>query len=185
MGTPNEPVFHRATGPQILPLYGTRCRSTPVFFLQDDHDYFDNDEADDRIVTFPPGHFMLQLGRDAAAVLSGISAGCGAAAGAAGRLRRGSPRGRLGMLRIAALRTACRGVVVRHSPHPDTGRRERGVCWPVVEDWLKARMAAPGVAHVGNVPSNPPGWSAGKWGEPVAAIDTLEPFRVTTLKRPG
>jgi len=63
MGTPNEMVFLRATGPQILPLYGTRCRSTPVFFLQDDHDYFDNDEADEKIVTFPPDHFMLALAR--------------------------------------------------------------------------------------------------------------------------
>jgi len=33
------------------------------------------------------------------------------------------------------------------------------------ESWLKARMAARDVAHVVNVPSNPPGWSAGKWGE--------------------
>src|SRR5262249_55323832 len=63
MGTPNENAFLRATGPQIIPLYGTRCRSTPVFFLQDDHDYFDNDEADDQVVTFPPDHFMLQLAR--------------------------------------------------------------------------------------------------------------------------
>ena len=34
-----------------------------------------------------------------------------------------------------------------------------------VESWLKARMAARDVAHVVNIPSNPPGWSAGKWGE--------------------
>src|SRR5262245_20793297 len=33
------------------------------------------------------------------------------------------------------------------------------------EQWLRARMADPGVAHVVNVPSTPPGWSAGKWGE--------------------
>ena len=63
MGTANEPPFLRATGPQILPLYGTQCRSTPVFFLQDDHDYFDNDEADNKMVTFPPDHFMLALAR--------------------------------------------------------------------------------------------------------------------------
>ena len=46
-----------------LPVYGTDFRSTPVFFLQDDHDYFDNDEATDEAVTFPPSHFMLQLAR--------------------------------------------------------------------------------------------------------------------------
>jgi hypothetical protein len=33
------------------------------------------------------------------------------------------------------------------------------------ENWLKARMAARDVTHVVNMPSNPPGWSAGKWGE--------------------
>jgi hypothetical protein len=36
---------------------------------------------------------------------------------------------------------------------------------PDVEAWIKARMAARDVAHVINIPSNPPGWSAGKWGE--------------------
>ena len=46
-----------AAGPQIVPVYGTDFRSTPVFFLQDDHDYFDNDEAFDEIVTFPPSGF--------------------------------------------------------------------------------------------------------------------------------
>src|SRR5215212_8576912 len=38
-------------------------RSSPVFFLQDDHDYFENDEATNEIVTFPPSWFMLQLAR--------------------------------------------------------------------------------------------------------------------------
>src|SRR6185312_9017925 len=47
---PNETVLRRAAGPQIVPLYGTLCRSTPVFFLTDDHDYFDNDEATDEMV---------------------------------------------------------------------------------------------------------------------------------------
>jgi hypothetical protein len=36
---------------------------------------------------------------------------------------------------------------------------------PAVEKWLKARTAATEVAHVVHVPSNPPGWTAGKWGE--------------------
>ena len=36
---------------------------------------------------------------------------------------------------------------------------------PEVEAWVKARMAAHDTAHLVNAPSNPPGWSAGKWGE--------------------
>ena len=48
-GTTNETVLKLAAAPQILPVYGTDFRSTPVFFLQDDHDYFDNDEGTDEI----------------------------------------------------------------------------------------------------------------------------------------
>jgi phosphodiesterase/alkaline phosphatase D-like protein len=36
---------------------------------------------------------------------------------------------------------------------------------PEAEKWLKARTAATQVAHLIHAPSNPPGWSAGKWGE--------------------
>ena len=64
-GHTNETVLKLAAGPQIVPVYGTDFRSTPVFFLQDDHDYFDNDEATDEIVTFPPSPFMLRLARAA------------------------------------------------------------------------------------------------------------------------
>src|SRR6202007_1523926 len=42
LGGANEIALLRAAGEQITPLYGTLCRSTPVFFLQDDHDHFDN-----------------------------------------------------------------------------------------------------------------------------------------------
>jgi hypothetical protein len=40
-GDRNETVLKLAAGPQIAPVYGTDFRSTPVFFLQDDHDYFE------------------------------------------------------------------------------------------------------------------------------------------------
>jgi hypothetical protein len=36
---------------------------------------------------------------------------------------------------------------------------------PEVEKWLKARTAATDVTHLVHVPSSPPGWTAGKWGE--------------------
>ena len=42
---------------------------------------------------------------------------------------------------------------------------------PVVEQWLKARMAGSDAIHVVNMPSTPPGWSAGKWGEWYADMD--------------
>ena len=34
-----------------------------------------------------------------------------------------------------------------------------------MEKWLKARTAATEVTHLVHAPSNPPGWTAGKWGE--------------------
>src|SRR5262249_60138724 len=63
LGSDNETVLKRIGDAQITPLYTTDFRSTPVFFLQDDHDHFDNDEATDEIITFPPPYFHLQLAR--------------------------------------------------------------------------------------------------------------------------
>jgi hypothetical protein len=31
--------------------------------MQDDHDNFDNDEATDDVVTFPPSYFMIEMAR--------------------------------------------------------------------------------------------------------------------------
>ncbi len=166
LGTANEAVMHRAAGPQIVPLYGALCRSTPVFFLTDDHDYFDNDEATDEAVTFPPDAFMLNLARatrlhyypeflpdpNRPAGLPGASAGDRAAGvgESFGTLR----YGRLAELLLYDVRRTMSlagptGVFLN----------------PEVENWLKARMASRDVAHLLNIPSNPPGWSAGKWGE--------------------
>ena len=38
-------------------------RSTPSYFVNDDHDYFENDEATDRFVTLPPHAYQLSFGR--------------------------------------------------------------------------------------------------------------------------
>lgn len=165
-GSRNETVLHRAAGPQIVPLYGALCRSTPVFFLTDDHDYFDNDEATDEAVTFPPDAFMLNLARATRLLyypeflpdpnrppgLPGASAGDRApgVGESFGTLR----YGRLAELLLYDVRR----TLTLAGPTGVFLDRE-------VENWLKARMAARDVAHVLNIPSNPPGWSAGKWGE--------------------
>ena len=128
LGGDNEAVLKRAAGPQIVPVYGTDFRSTPVFFMQDDHDYFDNDEATDEIVTFPPSYFMLPArARDAEHVLSGIPARRGAAARPAMVVGRRPGVGRFGKLRHAALRPPRRGAALRRAPHADAGRAERGL----------------------------------------------------------
>lgn len=165
-GTANEIVLERAAGPQIADLYGTLCRSVPVFFIQDDHDYFDNDQANDQLITFPPDHFMLRLGRASQrlyypeflpdetrpAGLPGASepdqtTGVSECFGA---LR----YGRLAEL----LMYDCRRFQTLHGPGAVYVPRE-------AEQWLTSRMASSDAAHVVNAPSLPVGWSAGKWGD--------------------
>jgi hypothetical protein len=166
LGTPNEAVLLRAAGPQIAPLYGTLFRATPVFFVSDDHDYFDNDDADDNLVTFPPDAFMLALARatrrlyypeflpdpNRPAGLLGASAPDAPpeTAECFGTLRWGT-------LAEILMYDCRRGMRLDGAS---------GVFVPrETEQWLRARMADGGLAHVVNVPSTPPGWSAGKWGE--------------------
>ncbi len=166
LGTENERVLTRAVGPQVAELYGTRCRSLPVFFIQDDHDYFENDEADDKFVSFPPDDFMLRLARASRRLyypefLPDENRPMGLASASA----LDSPRGvsecfgtlRYGQL-LEALMYDCRRFMTLTGPSATFVPRE-------VEEWLAQRMAASGVAHVMNIPSTPPGWSAGKWGE--------------------
>jgi hypothetical protein len=164
-GNTNETVLKRAAAPQIVPVYGTDFRSTPVFFLQDDHDYFDNDEGTDEIVTFPPVWFQLQLARatqrmyypeflpDAArpSNLPWSSLDDRAEVSESfGTLR----FGRLAEILLYDVRrtmTLAGPSAVFISPE--------------VEQWLHARANATEVKHLVHAPSNPPGWSAGKWGE--------------------
>lgn len=183
MGTTNETAFLRATGPQILPLYGIQCRSTPVFFLQDDHDYFDNDEADDKIVTFPPDHFMLALARATQRMYyPEFLPDPGRPLGLPGSSAADRPPGVsevFGTLRFGRLAEILLYDIRRTQTL--TGPSAVLVS-PVVEHWLKARMASPDVAHMINAPSNPPGWSAGKWGEWYA--DLLEPNGKLGVSKP-
>jgi phosphodiesterase/alkaline phosphatase D-like protein len=51
-----------------------------------------------------------------------------------------------------------------------------------VEKWLRARTAATEVTHLIHAPSNPPGWTAGKWGEWYP--DILDTDGKLTVKKP-
>ena len=165
-GTPNETVFRRATAPQIVPQYGALLRSTPVFFMQDDHDYFDNDEATDDIITFPPDAFMLALGRATRQLyypeyLPDRNRPLGLP-GASAADRPPGVGEAFGTLRYGKLAEILLYDI----------RRTQTLAGPsavfldgTVEAWLKSRMTDREMIHVVNIPSNPPGWSAGKWGE--------------------
>lgn len=166
LGTDNERKLKLVATPQISDLYGTDFRSMPVFFVQDDHDYFENDEATEQMVTFPPDDFMLRLARatqrlyypeflpDANRPVGLPSSGSpDRAAGVSesfGTLRYGK------LLEI--LMYDCRRYMALTGP---TG----GFIPETTEAWVMRRMAAQETRHVVNLPSTPVGWSAGKWGE--------------------
>lgn len=166
LGTRNEAFIKKSAGPQIVPVYGTDFRSTPVFFIQDDHDYYENDDAFDSVVTFPADHFMRQAARVTQQMyypefLPDTHRPTGLPGSSAGGRDQGYSESfgtlRYGQL-LEMLLYSVRSTMTMAGPSAvfleDT-----------VEDWLKSRMAASDVAHVVNVPSNPPGWTAGKWGE--------------------
>lgn len=164
-GDKNETVLKLAAAPQIVPVYGTDFRSTPVFFLQDDHDYFDNDEGTDEIVTFPPAWFQLQLARATqrmyypeflpdAARPSNLP---WSAADNGGEVSESFGTLRFGRLAEILLYDVRRTMTLAGP--------SAVFITPEVEQWLHARTSATEVRHVVHAPSNPPGWTAGKWGE--------------------
>src|ERR1700730_304410 len=166
LGGANETALLRAAGEQISPLYGTLCRSTPVFFLQDDHDHFDNDEATDEIITFPPTFFMLQLARTTQNLyypefLPDVARPRGLPWSSMGD-RIGGVSESFGTIRYGRLAEILlydiRRTLTLAGPSAVYVDLE-------VEKWLKARTAATEVTHLVHAPSNPPGWTAGKWGE--------------------
>src|SRR3984957_849618 len=184
-GTPNEAVFRRATGPQIIPQYGALLRSTPVFFMQDDHDYFDNDEATDEIITFPPDHFMLELARATRQLyypeyLPDPNRPLGLP-GASAPDRPPGVAEAFGTLRYGKLAE----ILLYDIRRSQTLNGPSAVFVDgTVENWLKARMADREIIHVVNIPSNPPGWSAGKWGEWYPDILDKDGKLTTDIQKP-
>ena len=57
----NEKVLKKLGNEQIASLYGTKFKSTPIFFIPDDHDYFENDDAEEQLVTFPADKFSQDV----------------------------------------------------------------------------------------------------------------------------
>jgi hypothetical protein len=165
-GDRNETVLKLAAGPQITPVYGTDFRSTPVFFLQDDHDHYDNDEAGADLVTYPPSWFMMQLARATQRLyypefLPDLHRPAGLPWSSAGDRNPGLSES-FGTIRFGRLVEInlydVRRTLTLAGP-------SAVLVDPEVEAWLHARAASTEVTHLVHVPSSPPGWSAGKWGD--------------------
>lgn len=166
MGTPNELLLQRAVDRQIAELYGTLFQSVPVHFIQDDHDYFENDEAIAAGISFPPDDFMMRLARGTQHLyFPEHLPDAWRPAGLAGASAPDRSRGvgecygtlRVGNL-VEMLLYDCRRFQTLRGPHATLVPEN-------VEAWLQRRMATSEAAHVVNVPSMPIAWSAGKWGE--------------------
>ena len=166
LGTRNEDVLKRVGEAQIASIYGTRFRSTPMFITQDDHDYFENDEANDKMVTFPPDHLMLQLGRGVRRLwfpefLPDANRPPGLPGASAPDTAPGTGES-YGTIRYGTLAEIllfdCRRYLSLAGPNA-------WIVPPETERWLMDRMADPRVRNLVNLPSMPPVWTAGKWGD--------------------
>ena len=185
LGSANEAVLKKAVGPQVAELYGTMMRSTPVFFVQDDHDYFENDEASDKFVSLPPDPFMLNAARASQLLyypqfLPDANRGLGLPSGSAADRPAGISES-FGTLRYGKLLELmmydCRRYMTLTGPSAT-------FVPPEIESWLKQRMASSDANHVVNMPSTPPGWSAGKWGEWYADMDGGNQKLTTSKSKP-
>jgi hypothetical protein len=166
LGTDNEAVLTRIADRQIADLYGTSLRSVPSFFLPDDHDLFENDEATAALVTLPPTPDRLAAARAIQSLyypefLPDANRPRGLTGkGAAGRSADLSES--FGTLRYGTLLEA---VLYDTKRHATIAGDEAGMVPGDAEQWLLARTAADDTRHFFHVPSTPFGWSAGKFGE--------------------
>jgi hypothetical protein len=179
-GTSNETALKAAAGPQIVPVYGSDFRSTPVFFLQDDHDHWENDAVTDEIASFPIPWFQLQLARATQQLyypefLPDARRPAGLPWSSA------SDRGELsesfGTIRYGNLAEVLLYDVRRTM---SLGGPNAVFVDAQVEKWLVARTASTEARHLVHAPSNPFGWSAGKWGEWYPDILDREAGALTT-----
>ena len=176
-GGSNEAALKLAADPQIVPVYGTDFRSTPVFFLQDDHDHWENDSP----LSYPVPWFQLELARATQQLYyPEFLADQTRPAGLPWSVRsdRGDLSESFGTLRYGRLTEILLYDVRRTMNVGDLNAlfidRE-------VERWLKDRTASHDTRHLVHAPSNPPGWSAGKWGEWYP--DVLDPDTGTLTTR--
>jgi len=166
LATQNESVLANVVDDQIANLYGVRMRSAPTILTQDDHDYFENDEASEQFVSLPPNSFMLRAARATQRMYypellpdKTRPRGLGYLGGNTNRNGLSEAYGTLRYGRLfEGLLYDCRRFMTMHGESAVMVER-------AAEEWLLARMAAQDARYVVNMPSTQIGWTAGKWGE--------------------
>jgi hypothetical protein len=152
LGTRNEAVLKRIGDEQIADLYGTRFRSTSIYFVADDHDYFENDDAEKDIVTFPPDKFSSEA--HAAIAQLYYPPLPNAPAKDKERSFGALVYGRLFETPIFD----CAG-------HLSLDGETAGLVPSEIEQWINNRATDSPATHFAYTPSHPFGWTAGKWRE--------------------
>ncbi len=151
----NRRSLNTIIGRQIASLYEDRFASTPLVFIADDHDYFENDNGGEWGYSFPPRPFILNLQRRTAAMAYPFALGRPKLAG--GTVTSETVETvRAGKLLELAFYDCRRGW--NESPFG-------GVLFPDAEAYLIDRLRNSDAAQLIHVPSNPMGWTAGKIGE--------------------
>ncbi|MBT3834159.1 MAG: phosphodiesterase [Gammaproteobacteria bacterium] len=151
IGTPNEEVLTNIGDEQIADLYGTRFKSTPIYFVSDDHDYFENDDATEDLVTFPPDDFSRAAHKAIADLYYPPLPDSPKP-----EWNRNFGTFTYGRLFEATL-IDCAGKL-------SLGKDAR--LFPeAAEDWALTRINSSQAKHYALVPSHPMGWTAGKWRE--------------------
>lgn len=146
---------------QIAELYGCLLRSTPTYFLPDDHDLFENDEAHEDLVTLPPklygieGQSIIQKlyypeflpDRNRPLNLPGDHVG---------------RNKHYGTLRYGKL---LESLLFDCKRHTYLGGEQGILVAQDAEDWIKRRTLTAGTNYVFHIPSTPFALTAGKWSE--------------------
>lgn len=165
LGSKNEDILTRVVDDQIAVLYGVTLRSVPSFLLSDDHDMFENDEANDNFFSLPPDRHML----DAARTTQRLYYPEFLPDSTRDHWLPGSYVGRdddlsevYGTLRYGKL---FEGLLYDTKRYVSLSGPTATMIPPEVEAWLAERTATSDTHHLAHMPSTPIGWSAGKWGE--------------------
>lgn len=165
LGTDNEEVLTKIADEQVARLYGVAFRSTPMVFVTDDHDYFENDDATPELVTFPPKRFNRELRNSLQQLYfpEYITAE-DSERNLPGRLSKDGVNlsTHFGSVRYGDIFS---GVYYDCGGMLSLGGREAGLIPPQVESWLVAATAREDTVHFAHFPSHPMGWTAGKWRE--------------------
>ncbi len=148
----NEKVLKRIGNEQIASLYGTRFKSTPVFFIPDDHDYFENDDAEEELVTFPADNFSKDIFKKMADLFYPPLLDT----------PDGQPKRKIGRIRYG---DAFEGLMADCAGDMTLGNKNAVLISKQNEEWLLSRIDQSKAETLAFIPSHPFGYTAGKWRE--------------------